>query len=149
MGSVLFPRTESTRVYGYGRAVMIQGFRKTWYSACVRAGLGEMVLAVDVVTGKLLYERPRGPRSRPKPKTTIEGRIFHDLRRSAVRNMIRAGVSDKVAMQISGHRTPAMLWRYDITDTRDVVEAGKRTEKYLADVQARPEAQSSKRRSVQ
>ena len=51
--------------------------------------------------------------------------LFHDLRRSAVRNMIRAGVSDKVAMQISGHRTPAMLWRYDITDTRDLVEAGQ------------------------
>ncbi len=75
--------------------------------------------------------------------------LFHDLRRSAVRNMIRAGVSDKVAMQISGHKTAAMLWRYDITDTRDVVEAGKRTEKYLADVQSRPLAQSSKRRSVQ
>ena len=75
--------------------------------------------------------------------------LFHDLRRSAVRNMIRAGVSDKVAMQISGHRTPAMLWRYDITDTRDVVEAGRRTEKYLADVQARPATQTSKRRPVQ
>ena len=53
--------------------------------------------------------------------------LFHDLRRTAVRNMIRAGVPAKVAMEISGHRTPAMLWRYDITDARDVVEAGKRT----------------------
>jgi len=75
--------------------------------------------------------------------------LFHDLRRTAVRNMIRAGVPAKVAMEISGHRTPAMLWRYDITDTRDVVEAGKRTGEYLADVHARPAAQSPKRRSVQ
>jgi hypothetical protein len=52
-------------------------------------------------------------------------------------------------MQISGHKTAAMLWRYDITDTRDVVEAGKRTGEYLADVQSRPIAQPPKRRPVQ
>ncbi len=45
--------------------------------------------------------------------------------------MIRAGVPEKVAMQISGHKTASMLWRYNITDTRDVKEAGKRTERYL------------------
>jgi hypothetical protein len=45
--------------------------------------------------------------------------------------MIRAGVPAKVAMEISGHKTASMLWRYDITDTRDVKEAGRRTESYL------------------
>jgi integrase len=57
--------------------------------------------------------------------------LFHDLRRTAVRNMIRAGVPEKIAMQISGHKAASMLWRYKITDARDIKEAGKRTERYL------------------
>ncbi len=64
-------------------------------------------------------------------KAGVPGLLFHDLRRTAVRNMIRAGVPAKVAMEISGHKTASMLWRYDITDTRDVKEAGRRTESYL------------------
>ncbi|HJY08054.1 MAG TPA: site-specific integrase [Bryobacteraceae bacterium] len=64
-------------------------------------------------------------------KADVPGLLFHDLRRTAVRNMIRAGVPEKVAMQISGHKTASMLWRYNITDARDIKDAGKRTERYL------------------
>jgi integrase len=64
-------------------------------------------------------------------KAGVPDLLFHDLRRTAVRNMIRAGVPEKVAMQISGHKTASMLWRYNITDARDIKEAGKRTERYL------------------
>lgn len=64
-------------------------------------------------------------------KAGVPGLLFHDLRRTAVRNMIRAGVPEKVAMQISGHKTASMLWRYNITDARDIKDAGKRTERYL------------------
>ena len=41
--------------------------------------------------------------------------------------MIRAGVPEKIAMEVSGHKTAAMLRRYNITDTRDIIEAGQRT----------------------
>ena len=53
--------------------------------------------------------------------------LFHDLRRSAVRNLIRAGVHQSVAMSISGHKTVSMFFRYGITSGDDQREALSRT----------------------
>jgi integrase len=74
----------------------IQEFRKSWGSACKKAGVN---------------------------------RLFHDLRRSAVRNMIRSGVPQSIAMKISGHKTASMFRRYDIAsedDLRSAIEAVQR-----------------------
>ena len=96
----------------------ILNFRKAWDSACKAAGL----VSQD------------GDEEKPT-------RLFHDLRRTGVRNLIRAGVTEKVAMLISGHKTRAIFDRYNIVTESDLKDAAGKLGNYFTQKTANPAAE--------
>jgi hypothetical protein len=85
----------------------IKTFRRSWMTACVEAGLGKRIRDVS---GKLIK--------------TVANRIPHDFRRTAVRNLERAGTPRSAAMKMVGHKTEAIYRRYAIADEKMLLDAG-------------------------
>jgi len=89
----------------------IKDFRGAWDEACKRAGL---------------WNKDQG---RPT-------RLFHDLRRTGARNLVRAGVPEGVVMRIGGWKTRSVFDRYNIVSTRDLHEAAAKLELYHEELAA-------------
>lgn len=104
---VVFFRPRRLCVDGPGsKLVPIGDYRVGWKKAVAAAGLT-----------KLVEEK---------------GFVFHSLRNSAIRQLMRSGVSQTVAMKISGHRTVSVFQRYNCTSFDDLKDAAQKLDKHLA-----------------
>ncbi len=65
-------------------------------------------------------------------KAKIPHRLLHDCRRTAARNLIRAGVPERIAMLLTGHKTRAVFDRYNIVNEQELLTSGQRLAAYLA-----------------
>jgi integrase len=129
---------------GDGRVIPLAGFlwdliEKRWAARQFTNGEGGSALSPWVFhrMGKPIGNFAREWRSACK-EAKLPGKLFHDLRRTAVRDMIRSGTPQTVAMAISGHKTVAVFQRYNITSSEDKVEALRRRESYLEKREEKP-----------
>jgi len=65
----------------------------------------------------------RGAWKRACKRAGLDGRLVHDLRRSAARDLRRAGISEGEIMKLCGWRTRSMFDRYNAIDEQDVARA--------------------------
>jgi integrase len=101
----------------------IKNFKRAWISACLAAGFAEVVSV--------------------KPRRVRLLRIPHDFRRTAVRNLERAGVPRSTAMKMVGHKTEAIYRRYAIVDEAMLQEGAAKLDRLQAEATRRDEAGSA------
>ena len=136
LGKVIRLRPQNSK-NGAGRVLALEGelwdiTGRQWHSREYDQGEGTVAFSLYVFhrDGTPIGSIRKAWASACK-KAGAQGRLFHDLRRTAVRNRVRAGVPERVAMSISGHKTRAIFDRYNIVSEDDLRQAVLKTQSYL------------------
>ena len=114
----------------YREGQRLHDFRKSWDSALRKCGYRPTFKCKEC---KTIIELPEGKKKDDltcsqcgSDNLKKHDKLFHDLRRTGVRNMVRAGIPEKVAMKISGHKTRSVFDRYNIVNEADLRRASEK-----------------------
>jgi integrase len=129
----------ATSKNGEGRTLPLDGadwqlIEKRWAARSYRTAEGWIATSAYVFhrEGRPLNKTVFGKQWRRACKAAdLTGRLFHDLRRTAARDMVRGGASESFAMKVTGHKTPAMFRRYNIVSTEDMRSALRLRREYV------------------
>ena len=111
---------------------LVEIFNTQWNKRKDIGQLTHYVFPNEAGSGKIVDFRK--PWHKACTAAKLGHKIFHDLRRTAVRNMVRSGIPERVAMMISGHKTRSVFDRYNIVSDADLKRAATKQETYLKSI---------------